>query len=213
MKSLFWKVSGIAVIIALICSLVSYVNDLRNEVKIAEQNRVAAIELYNDEQNTTYALRVQVDDLDRIKNAQIREMDSIRHELNVKDKHLKALYGSKSSADIRDTIEIPIPMYLKDSADSAGGYCVDTCIGDMKWYSICIEGVDSNLVALSAHFESDLTLIAVEKKEVVDKPRKTAFGRFFQKLFSKKVKTMSIMAIEQNPYVKNDSTTFVIPIK
>lgn len=213
MKSLFWKVSGIAVIITLICSLVSYVNNLRNEVKIAEQNRVAAIELYNDEQSTTYALRVQVDDLDRIKNAQIREMDSIRHELNVKDKHLKALYGSKSSADIRDTIEIPIPMYLKDSVGSTRGYCVDTCIGDMKWYSICIEGVDSNLVALSAHFESDLTLIAVEKKEVIDKPRKTAFGRFLQKLFSKKVKTMSIMTIEQNPYVKNDSTTFVIPIK
>ena len=104
-------------------------------------------------------------------------------------------------------------MYLKDSVDSAGGYCVDTCIGDMKWYSICIEGVDSNLVALSAHFESDLTLVAVEKKEVIDKPRKTAFGRFLQKLFSKKVKTMSIMTIEQNPYVKNDSTTFVIPIK
>jgi hypothetical protein len=213
MKSLVWKVSGIAVIIALICLLISYVNGLRNEVKIAEQNRLAAIELYNDEQNTTYALRVQVDDLDRIRNAQIREMDSIRHELKVKDKHLKALYGSKSSADIHDTIEIPIPVYLKDSIDSIGDYCVDTCIGDMRWYNICIERVDSNLVALSAHFESDLTLIAVEKKEVVDKPRKTAFGRFLQKLFSKKVKTMSITAIEQNPYVKNDSTMFVIPVK
>jgi hypothetical protein len=212
MRNIVLKIAGIAALIALISFMVSYVSELREEVKMAEQNRIASVEMYNTESSKVYALRLHIDDLDRIKNKQIHEMDSIRKELRVKDKQLQSLYGCKSHADIKDTIRIPLYIYpSKDSNDSIGaldGY-KDTCIGDVRWYNICVDRVDSNLIALSAHFESDLTLVALEKKEPINKPRKTWLGRLFQK----KVKTMSITTIEQNPYVTNDSTIFVVPIK
>lgn len=213
MRSLGFKVAGVGAVIAALIVLVVYVHKLREDVQIAEQNRIASVEMYNNEKNKTYALNLKIEDLDRIKNKQIQEMDSIRRALNVKDKQLKALYGQKSSADIRDTIELPIHVPVIDS--TAGNVIpmedcyTDTCIGDMRWYNVCIDRIDSNLIVLSAHFESDLTLITVEKKEIVNKPRKTWLGRLFQR----KVKTMSITAVEQNPYVRNDSTILVVPIK
>lgn len=213
MRSLGFKVAGVGAVIAVLIALMAYVHELRKDVQIAEQNRIASVELYNNEKNKTYALNLKIEDLDRIKNKQIQEMDSIRRALNVKDKQLKALYGQKSSADIRDTIELPIYVPVIDSTTGnvipMEDCYTDTCIGDMRWYNVCIDRIDSNLIVLSAHFESDLTLITVEKKEIVNKPRKTWLGRLFQR----KVKTMSITAVEQNPYVKNDSTILVVPIK
>lgn len=213
MRSLGFKVAGVGAVIAALIALMVYVRELREDVQIAEQNRIASVEMYNNEKNKTYALNLKIEDLDRIKNKQIQEMDSIRRALNVKDKQLKALYGQKSSADIRDTIELPIHVPVIDSTTGnvipMEDCYTDTCIGDMRWYNVCIDRIDSNLIVLSAHFESDLTLITVEKKEIVNKPRKTWLGRLFQR----KVKTMSITAVEQNPYVRNDSTILVVPIK
>lgn len=213
MRSLGFKVAGVGAVIAVLIALMAYVHELRKDVQIAEQNRIASVELYNNEKNKTYALNLKIEDLDRIKNKQIQEMDSIRRALNVKDKQLKALYGQKSSADIRDTIELPIYVPVIDSTTGnvipMEDCYTDTCVGDMRWYNVCIDRIDSNLIVLSAHFESDLTLITVEKKEIVNKPRKTWLGRLFQR----KVKTMSITAVEQNPYVRNDSTILVVPIK
>lgn len=213
MRSLGFKVAGVGAVIAALIALMVYVHKLREDVQIAEQNRIASVEMYNNEKNKTYALNLKIEDLDRIKNKQIQEMDSIRRALNVKDKQLKALYGQKSSADIRDTIELPIHVPVIDSTTGnvipMEDCYTDTCIGDMRWYNVCIDRIDSNLIVLSAHFESDLTLITVEKKEIVNKPRKTWLGRLFQR----KVKTMSITAVEQNPYVRNDSTILVVPIK
>lgn len=213
MRSLSFKLAGVGVVIAALIALIVYVHELREDVQIAEQNRIASVEMYNNEKNKTYALNLKIEDLDRIKNKQIQEMDSIRRALNVKDKQLKALYGQKSSADIRDTIELPIYVPVIDSTTGnvipMEDCYTDTCVGDMRWYNVCIDRIDSNLIVLSAHFESDLTLITVEKKEIVNKPRKTWLGRLFQR----KVKTMSITAVEQNPYVRNDSTILVVPIK
>lgn len=213
MRSLGFKVAGVGAVIAALIALMVYVHKLREDVQIAEQNRIASVEMYNNEKNKTYALNLKIEDLDRIKNKQIQEMDSIRRALNIKDKQLKALYGQKSSADIRDTIELPIHVPVIDSTTGnvipMEDCYTDTCIGDMRWYNVCIDRIDSNLIVLSAHFESDLTLITVEKKEIVNKPRKTWLGRLFQR----KVKTMSITAVEQNPYVRNDSTILVVPIK
>lgn len=213
MRSLGFKVAGVGAVIAALIALMVYVRELREDIQIAEQNRIASVEMYNNEKNKTYALNLKIEDLDRIKNKQIQEMDSIRRALNVKDKQLKALYGQKSSADIRDTIELPIHVPVIDSTTGnvipMEDCYTDTCIGDMRWYNVCIDRIDSNLIVLSAHFESDLTLVTVEKKEIVNKPRKTWLGRLFQR----KVKTMSITAVEQNPYVRNDSTILVVPIK
>lgn len=213
MRSLGFKLAGVGAVIAALIALIAYVHELREDVQIAEQNRIASVEMYNNEKNKTYALNLKIEDLDRIKNKQIQEMDSIRRALNVKDKQLKALYGQKSSADIRDTIELPIYVPVIDSTTGnvipMEDCYTDTCVGDMRWYNVCIDRIDSNLIVLSAHFESDLTLITVEKKEIVNKPRKTWLGRLFQR----KVKTMSITAVEQNPYVRNDSTILVVPIK
>ena len=78
MRNIVLKIAGIAALIALISFMVSYVSGLREEVKMAEQNRIASVEMYNTESNKVYALRLHIDDLDRIKNKQIQEMDSIR---------------------------------------------------------------------------------------------------------------------------------------
>lgn len=204
------KILVIIAIIAAVIAGINYVQRLQQEVKIAEQNRLATVELYESEKNTTYALNVKLEDLNRYKNAQIQEMDSIRNVLKIKDKQLKAMYGQKSSADMRDTIRIPVFIPSEDSTVyTLDSIRVDTCVGDPKWYNVCISRVDSTSVAVSAHFESDLTIITAEKKVPVNKPRKTWLGRLFQK----KTKTMTITAIEQNPFVTKDSTIYVIPIK
>ena len=172
MRSLGFKVAGVGAVIAALIALMVYVHKLREDVQIAEQNRIASVEMYNNEKNKTYALNLKIEDLDRIKNKQIQEMDSIRRALNIKDKQLKALYGQKSSADIRDTVELPIYVPVIDSTTGnvipMEDCYTDTCIGDMRWYNVCIDRIDSNLIVLSAHFESDLTLITVEKKEIVN---------------------------------------------
>lgn len=205
MKALIFKISVVIIIIAFIAGLFLYINKLKNEVDIAEKNRIATVELYDSEKDKVFALNLKIEDLDRIKNEQIQQMDSIRKCLKIKDKQLKALYNSKSSADIIDTIRIPI--YERDSIFD--NCYLDTCIGDPRWYDVCVNQIDSGLVILSTHFSSDLTLIASEKKEIIGKPRKTWIGRLFQK----KTKALSVTTVEQNPYVKNDSTVFVIPIK
>lgn len=220
MKKVLIKLGSIVAIIVMFILLAAYIKKLHNKLEINEQNRIATVKLYNNEKNKTYALRMQIEDIDRINNNQIRELDSIRKALKIKDKHIKALYNKKSYAEIHDTIILN--TIYKDSIDDIYDYewpCIDTCVGDKQWYDICInitsDASDSNksiihdMMLVSTHFKSDLSIITTEKREIIGVPRKTWIGRLFQR----KTKSISILAIEQNPYVHNDSTIFIVPIK
>lgn len=216
MRKALIKIGGIVVIIVMFILLIAYIKKLHDKIEINEQNRIATVKMYNNEKNKAYALRIQIEDMSRINNEQIQELDSIRKALKIKDKHIKALYNKKSYAEIHDTIILN--NIYKDSVDNIYDYewpCIDTCVGDKRWYDICIDithGTSNdinNMMLLSTHFKSDLSIITTEKREIIGEPRKTWFGRLFQR----KVKTLSILAIEKNPYVHNDSTIFIVPIK
>lgn len=102
------------------------------------------------------------------------------------NKRTEQIIYKKSVVNIHDTIRLQdtIPAKL----------IVDTTITD-KWRTTALKLRDST-IAIDVSMLSELTLIQ-QKEKVIPKPRKTWFGRLFQR----KVTTHKIFIQEENPYI------------
>lgn len=155
-------------------------NNLKADLERAEQN-LSAI---NNELGSTS------DELWQIKTDYATLLtinDSITKELAKKaDKHTEKIVYKKSVIAIHDTIRLQDTFPTK--------MIIDTTLAD-KWRTTSIKLRDST-IAIDVSMLSELTLIQ-QKEKVIPKPRKTWFGRLFQR----KLTTHKIYIQEENPYI------------
>lgn len=205
MKKYFYI--GIAVIIiGLISSLailISQNKKLNREIDKATVN-IKAFASENSklkENNRVYELTVN--QLEYFNDSLMMAMDSVRKELRVKDKNLKHLQYMLTHTSKTDTIYFRDTLIKKETAR------IDTTIRPDKWYSLDINIIYPNKLSVTPTFVSEKYIVTSIKKEAIKPPRKTKFGRFFQK----KHKVLTVDVIENSPYITTDKQRFIEIIK
>lgn len=155
-------------------------NNLKADLERAEQNLSAINNQLGSTSDELWQIKTNYASLLSIN-------DSITRELAKKaDKHTEQIIYKKSIAVVHDTIRLQdtIPAKLN----------VDTTLED-KWRRTSLKLRDST-IAIDVSMLSELTLIQ-QKEKVIPRPRKTWFGRLFQR----RVTTHKIYIQEENPYI------------
>lgn len=155
-------------------------NNLKADLERAEQNLSAINNQLGSTSDELWQIKTDYASLLSIN-------DSITKELAKKvDEHTEQIIYKKSVIAIHDTIR------LRESFPAQ--MAIDTTIED-KWRTTSLKLRDST-IAIDVSMLSELTLIQ-QKEKTIPKPRKTWFGRLFQK----KLTTHKIYIQEENPYI------------
>ena len=187
------------IIVALICTvyfLIKINNRLNTELKIAVNNE-KSFELENiDLKNKSIELQYSITQLKYSKDSIIRKMDSIIHELSIKDKNLKAIGYIKSTIQKTDTVIFKDTVFYNVN--------IDTTIID-KWYKLNFKCTYPNKVIITSKFKSDKYIVFSRKRETIYPPKKFWLFRLFQK----KHTVVEVNVVEQNPYIENNKQKFI----
>lgn len=149
-------------------------------------------------ENKTQVFQFTVDQLSYLNDSVVKELDSVRRELGIKDKQLKQLQKIKEYVYITDTVTLHDTIF-KDS-----DFVYDTCLGD-RWYSNCLHMAFPDTIMSSIEVELDHDCIVYSRRETINPPCKTWIGRLFQK----KHTVCDVIINEHNPYVVNKQSKFI----
>lgn len=172
--------------------------------QIAEAN----VKAYSNELSTTKskntALQLSIAQLNYFNDSILQSLNSVRKELKIKDKNLKALQAIQSSFAKVDTINIvQVDTLFRDQFLN-----VDTLLGD-EWYTLQLGLKYPSAIVIRPQFKSEKYVIVSSKKETVNPPKKFFLFRWFQK----KHTVLHIDVVEKNPYVEGESSKYVEILK
>lgn len=200
MKNIVLVLIGVLVIIAGVSLYKCRQLQLKYEVSISNVKALDdALALKN---NSLRVLQLKVNQLDYFKDSILVKMDSLRKELGVKDKNLKALQYIASTSSKTDTIVLTDTVFRNNKVN------VDTLIGD-AWYNIRIKLKYPNMIAVTPRFISSKYVVIHGKRETINPPKKWWLLRLFQK----KHTVVTVDVVEESPYVKDSIRRFVEIIK
>jgi hypothetical protein len=196
------KVLLFLVIILTIFSIVEYkqVEYANNKWKTAEANVKAYSSVLSGEKNKNTALQLTVSQLGYFKDSVLQELDNTRHQLNIKDKNLKALQSVSSGFSRTDTITVT----QVDTLFREPSLSIDTVMGD-KWYQLSLGLEYPSTITVKPYFKSEKHIVVSSKKETVNPPKKFFLFRWFQK----KHVIIHVDVIEKNPYVSDENSRYV----
>lgn len=172
--------------------------------EVAMANVKAYSEELSDTKAKNTALQLTVDQLGYFKDSTLQKLDSVRKELKIKDKNLKALQAVYSGFSRTDTIKI----LQTDTLFKEPTLSIDTLLGD-NWYNLQLGLRYPSTITVKPYFKSEKYIIVSTKKETVNPPMKFFLFRWFQK----KHKVLHIDVNEKNPYVDNESSKYVEILK
>lgn len=193
---------GIAVLVlGLIVGLtyvLNYNKTLSNKWKIAEENVKSYSELLSSTENKNRGYKLTIDQLKYSQDSIIKELNTTRKELGIKDSKLKSLQYASSTFSKTDTLTINDTIF-KDYTVK-----VDTLLSD-EWYSLNIKLQYPSQIAITPVFKSKKYIIVSSRRETVNPPKKFFLLRWFQK----KHTVLNIDVVEKNPYVKDENNRYV----
>ena len=164
---------GVVVLLAVIVAVQSIrLNRLDRKYSDAVQNNKAyesQMEILRDENK---AFVFDIDQLKYMNDSTVRQLDSMRRELGIKDRKIKQM------GKIREYVYITDTMKIHDTIFSDPGFVMDTCLGD-KWYDNCIHMEYPNTISSSVSITTDQNCFLHVARETIDPPRKTWLGRLF----------------------------------
>lgn len=182
---------------------------LFSEIKILEQdvvkyatNEKAFIAENQTLKNQNKVFSFTIEQLTYYNDSILEKMDSIRKELNIKNKDLKQIQFLLSSASKKDTI------VFKDTIFKESVLSVDTIVKD-EWHNTKVELRYPNTIFLTPSFISEKYIVVSEKKETINPPKKWWFLRLFQK----KHTVLVVDIVEKNPYIETNKSRFIEIIK
>lgn len=139
-----------------------------------------------------------IEQLEILNDKSIKELDSMRKELGIKDKKLQQMGKVKEKIYIVDSIIVHDTIF--DNPD----FVLDTCIGD-KWYQNCLHMAYPNEISSQIDINIDLNCFIHTKRETINPPKKTWLGRLFQR----KHTVINVTVKENNPYSNIQETKFI----
>lgn len=197
MKKYIW-----IVVLALIGGLIVFgVLMYSNNQKLNERYEIAVSNNKAYEAQLTQerkAFQFTVEQLQYLNDSTVKELDSVRRELKIKDNKIKQMSKIKEYVYISDTVILHDTIFPE-------GFAMDTCISD-KWHSICIDMSYPGYINCSNSVNLDNDCFLHVSRETVDPPCKTWIGRLFQK----KHNVYNVTVIENNPYATVKESKFII---
>lgn len=171
-------------------------NRLNSRYEIAVTNNKAYEMQLSDQ---SQAFQFQVEQLRYINDSCVRQLDSVRKELRIKDNKIKQMSKVREKVYVHDTIHDTDTMFV----DSFNG--LDTCLVD-RWRKMCIQLGYPNMVAVSTEMNLEQDCFLYSERQTIDPPRRTWIGRLFQK----KHTVYNVTVVEHNPYVTVQENKFII---
>lgn len=199
MKRILIIIISALVLILTIVLMQMRINAL-NETIDTQSANIKAYECELDTQNSNAMLyKFTIAQMQNSRDTLMHHLDSIRHELKIKDKRLKSMSYVQSTLTKYDTIYINQTLWQTHQ--------LDTVIGD-AWFNTHIN-INDTLMNVDSKFTSKLSVFTSTKRETVNPPSKIFFIRWFQR----KHNVITIDVVEENPHVTIEKQKFVEIIK
>lgn len=171
---------------------------LSRKYDIAIQNNKAYESQLDVIQDQNKIFQFTIEQLETLNDKSIKELDSMRKELGIKDKKLQQMGKVKEKIYIVDSIIVHDTIF--DNPD----FVLDTCLGD-KWYQNCLHMAYPNEISSQIDINTDLNCFIHTTRETINPPKKTWLGRLFQR----KHTVINVTVKENNPYSNIQETKFI----
>lgn len=203
MKNLFnYVLIFLIICIFTIMVLLRQLGDADRKWKVAMGNVKAYAEQLSNAENKSTAYQMTIGQMKYYQDSILKELDSTRKQLKVKDKNVKSIQYVASTFIKRDTI------VAKDTIFKEPAFIMDTLLYD-DWYSVRIGLSYPSTVTVEPQFKSEKHIVVSTKKETVNPPKKFFLFRWLQK----KHTVLKVNVVEKNPYVQNEDSRYVEIIK
>ncbi len=199
-----WRYIVIGAFIALITIIVILYNSYQNAQESLKESRnnEKAYQIENlNLKDDSRMFMFHIEQLSYYNDSITDKLNAERRNLKIKDKQIVQLQYMLSKVQKVDTITL-IDTIFTPTVN------LDTTIGD-KWYSLNLKLKYPNSIIVSPTFTSEKMVFMYLKKETINPPKKTWFGRLFQK----KHKVMEVKVVESSPYIENKQTRFIEIVK
>lgn len=172
---------------------------LSRQYDTAVQNNKAyegQLDVLNEENKV---FQFTIEQLEYLNDSTIKELDSMRKELKIKDRKIKQMGKIKEYVYVTDSITVHDTIF-KDPE-----FILDTMLGD-EWYLNNIHMRYPNQISSSVAIKTDQSVFLHMTRETINPPKKTWLGRLFQK----KHDVYNVTVKENNPYATIKENKFVI---
>lgn len=150
-----------------------------------------------NEENKVFQFTIE--QLEYLNDSTIKELDSVRKELKIKNSKIKQMGKIKEYVYITDSITV------YDTIFNDPEFVLDTMLGD-EWYLNNIHLKYPNEISSSVAIKTDQSVFLHTTRETINPPKKTWLGRLFQK----KHDVYNVTVVEHNPYANIKENKFVI---
>ena len=199
-----WRYIVIGAFIALITIIVILYNSYQNSQESLKESRnnekAYQIENLNLKEDSRMFM-FHIEQLSYYNDSITDKLNAERKNLKIKDKQIVQLQYMLSKVQKVDTITL-VDTIFTQTVD------LDTTIGD-KWYSLNLKLKYPSSIIVAPTFTSEKMVFMYLKKETINPPKKTWFGRLFQK----KHKVMEVKVVESSPYIENKQSRFIEIVK
>lgn len=199
-----WQYIVIGAFIALITIIVILYNSYQNSQESLKESRnnekayqIENLNLKDDNRMFMF----HIEQLSYYSDSITDKLNAERKNLKIKDNQIVQLQYMLSKVQKVDTITL-VDTIFTPTVD------LDTTIGD-KWYSLNLKLKYPSSIIVAPTFTSEKMVFMYLKKETINPPKKTWFGRLFQK----KHKVMEVKVLESNPYIENKQNRFIEIVK
>ena len=201
MKNLLTKIVYIILGVLLLFSILLLLRNSNLQHQVYEQdNTIKSLVLEKQEShNSILAYKLNIESLKYLNDSVINKLDSLRTQLNIKDKQLLQLQNIKNEIKTKDSI------VFRDTIFRDTLIKLDTTLSN-QWYTVKVNMLYPNTLKLEASYKSDISVVAYSNKEILGVPKKCFIGRIFQK----KYKTIRVEVVDNNPYSEIKNSKFVI---
>ena len=199
-----WQYIVIGVFIALITIIVILYNSYQNSQESLKESRnnEKAYQIENlNLKDDSRMFMFHIEQLSYYNDSITDKLNAERKNLKIKDNQIVQLQYMLSKVQKVDTITL-VDTIFTPTVD------LDTTIGD-KWYSLNLKLKYPSSIIVAPTFNSEKMVFMYLKKETINPPKKTWFGRLFQK----KHKVMEVKVLESNPYIENKQNRFIEIVK
>lgn len=149
----------------------------------------------NAEKVRVYQLTLQ--DLETSNDSLVQELIKVQKERKIKDSELQAMAYQLSKATRRDTITMKDTIFVEN-------FKMDTTLVD-KWYKLDMSMRYPSTISVAPTFNSERYIIVNTRKEIIGKPSKIFFIRWFQR----KHRILEVNVEEKNPYIEVEQQKFI----
>ena len=199
MYKLLLKIIVLIVIISIFIVLGIHNKNLKEDLKIQDNNYKALVLENNNLENKAIAYKFEIEQLEYLNDSIINDLNNTRKELKIKDKQLLQMQSIKTEVSTRDSI------FIKDTIFRDNFVKIDTLLGN-EWYKIKLQLEYPSTIKVETKYKSDLNVFAYSSKEIIGTPKKCFIGRWFQK----KHKIINVEVVDKNPYSEIKNKKFII---